>query len=325
MAYMEQGFFEQTGSLALGCRLRRLSDELMSDGAAIYKVAGVAFKPFWFPVFASLMENGPQGMSVLAEKLGVSHAAINQVAGELESAGLIRSDRDPRDGRARILTLTETGHRIEPELSQLWTHIRSAIDSAIDESGEDLLEGLSALERALAKRTFLQRFRDEWVRIEIEPFRAGDEGAFFELNAHWIRKYFTLEPADERQLRDPQQSILSHGGAIWVARHLRKQAVVGTCALTRHGEAWEVVKLSVSDEFQGLGLGRRLVDATLKGAEERGISKLILETNSALKPAIRLYESTGFQRKPFPYQSEYSRADVYMERETPQIVRGFQA
>ena len=310
---MVESFFEQTGSLALGSRLRRLSDELMSDVAQIYKVAGVPFKPLWFPVFASLRESGPQGMKELGEKLGVTHAAISQVASELEAARLIQSDRDPLDGRARILRVTDASRQLEPELTCLWSHIRGAIDSAIHDSGEDLMGALLALERALAKRSFLERFRDEWDRIEVEPFRPGDEEAFFELNAHWIRKYFTIEPADERQLRDPQSSILQHGGAIWVARHQRTQQPVGTCALVRHGESWEVAKLSVSDDYQGHGLGRRLVEATLTGAKERGIPKLILETNAQLKPAIRLYESVGFERKPFPHQSEYSRADVYME------------
>ena len=315
MAYMVECFLEQTGSLALGSRLRRLSDELMSDGAQIYKLADVPFKPLWFPIFAALRETGPLGMKELSERLGVTHAAISQVAAELEGAGLIQSERDPLDGRARILRVTNAGRHLEPELNCLWSHIRSAIDSAIHESGEDLMTDLNALERALAKRSFLERFRDEWDRIEIEPFRLGDETAFFELNAHWIRKYFTLEPADERQLRDPQSSILNHGGAIWVARHQRTQQPVGTCALVRHGESWEVAKLSVSDDYQGHGLGRRLVEATLNAAKEREIQKLILETNTQLKPAIRLYESVGFQRMPFPYQSEYSRADVYMEME----------
>ncbi|WP_292137254.1 hypothetical protein [Brevundimonas sp.] len=40
---------------------------------------------------------------------------------------------------------------------------------------------------------------------------------------------------------------------------------------------------------------------------------LYLETNSALKPAIALYESFGFVHLP-PRPTPYARADVFMEK-----------
>jgi ribosomal protein S18 acetylase RimI-like enzyme len=40
---------------------------------------------------------------------------------------------------------------------------------------------------------------------------------------------------------------------------------------------------------------------------------LFLVTNSRLDGAIRLYERLGFETRPMPFASEYSRVDVYME------------
>jgi DNA-binding MarR family transcriptional regulator len=45
----------------------------------------------------------------LAQALGADVMMTSQVLRTLESAGLIRRDRDPRDTRARTLALTETG------------------------------------------------------------------------------------------------------------------------------------------------------------------------------------------------------------------------
>ena len=44
-------FFNQTGKLAIGSRLRMLTDKITVDAAAIYKMFGVDLKPKWFPVF----------------------------------------------------------------------------------------------------------------------------------------------------------------------------------------------------------------------------------------------------------------------------------
>jgi ribosomal protein S18 acetylase RimI-like enzyme len=48
-------------------------------------------------------------------------------------------------------------------------------------------------------------------------------------------------------------------------------------------------------------------------ARAEGATLLYLETNSALKPAIALYESFGFVHLP-PRPTPYARADVFMEK-----------
>ncbi len=39
------------GELALGSRLKRLSELIMKDGIRIYRSNGIDFQPKWFPVF----------------------------------------------------------------------------------------------------------------------------------------------------------------------------------------------------------------------------------------------------------------------------------
>jgi GNAT superfamily N-acetyltransferase len=64
-----------------------------------------------------------------------------------------------------------------------------------------------------------------------------------------------------------------------------------------------------------LGIGKKLLAHVIEYAQERGASRLYLETNSKLVNAIHVYESLGFRHLP-PEQvhpSPYARADVYME------------
>jgi ribosomal protein S18 acetylase RimI-like enzyme len=78
---------------------------------------------------------------------------------------------------------------------------------------------------------------------------------------------------------------------------------------------FEIAKMAVSPEFQGAGVGRKLLRAVIEGGRASGARRLYLETNHILTPAIRLYESMGFRHLPAEriVPSEYVRADVYME------------
>lgn len=148
--------------------------------------------------------------------------------------------------------------------------------------------------------------------IAIETFRPEHATAFAELNREWLEAYGLLEEPDERQLADPWGQIILPGGQIFVA--LRGREVVGTCAAVPYQPAvMELAKLAVAPSAQGLGLGRRLVQACLGYAREREIRRLVLLSNSRLTAALRLYEGFGFKHRPMPPDLKYVTADVCME------------
>lgn len=150
--------------------------------------------------------------------------------------------------------------------------------------------------------------------VTIREFRPGDELCFRKLNEEWITRYFTLEAKDKETLGDPQSAILASGGRIFLAT-IDGQCV-GCCALVRtRPDEFEVAKMAVSPSSQGLGIGRKLLQAAIEAARGGGARRLCLETNHALTPAINLYLSVGFRHVPpddVP-SSAYARADVFME------------
>jgi GNAT superfamily N-acetyltransferase len=150
----------------------------------------------------------------------------------------------------------------------------------------------------------------------IREFQPGDEIAFRRLNEEWIIRYFVLESKDVETIVDPRRSILDRGGRIFFA--VRNGETVGCCALVAlcPGE-FEVAKMAVTEAFQGAGIGRRLLERVIAEARASGVTRLSLETNRKLAPAIRLYESLGFRHLP-PERvvpSAYARSDVSMELE----------
>lgn len=150
--------------------------------------------------------------------------------------------------------------------------------------------------------------------FHLREFQPGDAPAFRTLNTEWIERYFRLEAADEAVLSNPESVILDRGGRIFFA--LRDGEFLGCCALIRvTDDEFELAKMAVTSAAQGTGLGRALMTAAIEAARRDGVRRIVLETNSAMIPAVRLYESAGFRRIPAGqvHPSAYARSDVAME------------
>ena len=144
----------------------------------------------------------------------------------------------------------------------------------------------------------------------ITDFDPTQADRFRILNEEWLNRYFRIEPIDARVLGAPQ-AIIDNGGAILYGWHGNE--VVGCVALKHHGDGvLELTKMAVTDTHQGAGLGRLLGESAIGKFHQLGGRKLFLETHSSLIPAIRLYESLGFEHAPPPVSSDYERSDTCM-------------
>jgi ribosomal protein S18 acetylase RimI-like enzyme len=114
-------------------------------------------------------------------------------------------------------------------------------------------------------------------------------------------------------LSNPHESILKDGGKILFAVY--KGEVIGVAALKKAGKAtMELTKVSVDENYRGMGAGKMLCDTALKKAKELSMSKVILFSHSSLKPALGMYKKLGFKEIPLE-DDEYERTDIQMELE----------
>src|SRR5262249_13110709 len=132
------------------------------------------------------------------------------------------------------------------------------------------------------------------------------------INEAWITRYFRLEEPDREALGDPHGHILDRGGAILIAEESGEP--VGCCALIpEEPGVYELAKMGVAESSQGRGVGGRLVRAAIQTARTRGATRLVLEPNSRLLPALKLYERSGFIRVTPHEHSPYARSEIRME------------
>lgn len=149
--------------------------------------------------------------------------------------------------------------------------------------------------------------------VDFEPRHAV---AWKSLNEAWINRHFVIEEADRIVLDDPQGQVIDKGGHIFIAEDADGVAIgcVGLKAMDDGG--FEVSKMSVGESARGTGLGRLLMQACIDRAVLTGATRLYLETNSTLGPALGLYRAAGFVDLP-PRETPYARADVWMELPLP--------
>lgn len=312
-------FFERTGKMAIGSRLRVLTETLTHDAASIYALYGIDMKPKWFPVFYSLTDEQPKSVTAIAKEIGQSHPSVSTIVKEMMKAGIITTANDTPDRRCTLITLTEQGKTLSREIITQLRDVERAVEQISSECAHDLWEAIADWEKALARKPILERVMEikrqrEHSEVEIVEYRPQYQKAFYELTRQWIERYWELEPHDIEVLENPHRHIIEKGGHIFVA--LYNGLPVGVCALCPMPEEspydFELAKLAVSDSVKRKGVGHRLCDAVISKARESGGKMLFLESNTRLKPAIALYRKLGFKELP-EYHPAYARGDIQME------------
>ncbi len=150
-------YLDQLGPLALGSRLKRLSDRMMSDASSIYRALGFDVQSRWFPLLALLSQQDEVSVSEATRQLGVTQPAISQFSRELQKAGLVQVAACQDDGRRKKLSLTAAGRDQVQRMQPMWQSVEKAAISLCDEAGEAVYQSIRRLEQALSHRSLLQR------------------------------------------------------------------------------------------------------------------------------------------------------------------------
>lgn len=327
---MKYDRMQLAGSLSLGSRLKRLSDRLMQDVTEIYGAQDIPLNPSYFPLFNLLLQNGAMSVTHAAEMLGVSHPAISKLARKMISEGWMDKQTDPMDERRQQMYLTEQSEQLLDQIQPVWHQIRSYLDEFMAEQDHHLLLALNEFEEKLNKEGFVVpvqerlKSRRSVLNADIIGWQPGLKAHFQRLNQEWLDRYFNGEMTDldHQALNQPESYYLARGGYIWFARlagdlpetHVSQPRVMGTVALARHSDTlYEISKMGVEADIQGLGIGRKLLLTALNKARELGAEEVYLESATCLERAIQLYRNMGFTEQPYPEgQSVYPRSDIYM-------------
>ncbi|MEP1742660.1 MAG: GNAT family N-acetyltransferase [Kangiellaceae bacterium] len=314
-------FLDDLGELALGSRLKRLSDGLMADAAAVYKSFGLNIQPKWFALLALLYRRGPVSIVEASELLGLSQPAISQFVKELTKEKLIVSQPSKKDSRKKFLKLTTQGDLSVQNMQLMWHAVDKAAKELCQETGVDFYSAIKKFEQALSKSSLAERtnqiLSSQSINPNVEVLEFTPELAqyFKSINSEWIEDMFEMEESDKEILNYPEKIVIDKGGKIYFAK-LPKLGVVGTCALLKKQDgSFELTKMGVLAKARGEKIGETLLAYVVEQATKMETENLFLLTNKKCAPAIHLYLKAGFKHDldtMKKYGSKYERCNVAM-------------
>nr|WP_254695510.1 GNAT family N-acetyltransferase [Oceanicola sp. D3] len=127
-----------------------------------------------------------------------------------------------------------------------------------------------------------------------EGYDASFEALVAEIMAEFIRSH---DPARER-------GWIAWGGG---------RRLGSVFCVARSPDTAQLRLFFLEPEARGLGLGRKMLDACLTFAREKGYRELVLWTHESHQAACRLYDKAGFQRIGSRPMHEYGQDTVIID------------
>lgn len=308
-------YLKELNELALGSRLKRMSDTIMREVMRIYEGSRIDFEPYLMPAFNYLCRNEEAGITQIATALSLSQPAVSQFVSTLAAKGYVKLIVDKVDTRKRIVQLTPKGKNLHKELQPIWGVIETEVKLVLQEPERNLMLALNDFEEHFNKINFservLKKLKPDESQVQVVGYNDKYKKDLQRLNYEWLEKYFSVEPSDVVSLANPKKEIIDKGGFAFFA--LSGNEVVGTASLLKgENKVFELGKMAVTGNQQGKKVGQKLMDACLKKAKELKLNSVILYSNSKLAPALNLYFKNGFKVVSME-RAPYKRSNIKME------------
>jgi len=244
------------------------------------------------------------------ENLGIDRGYMSRIVQKFEEESIITKKQLTEDKRQYSLHLTEYGNKIYNDL------VRSAnygVDKMIKNlSQEDLSKLVTAMETIESINTKEYPSQSE---VLIRPFQPGDAGYVAHLHGRLYGKTYHFGQIFEYYVMKGLSEFLidTDGGQLWIAEVNGKNA--GSIAITKSSDTAAQLRWFILDEnYQGMGIGKKLMETALQFCKEQNYQHVHLWTVSILETARHLYQKFNFIQTEEKPNQEWTGTTLIEER-----------
>jgi DNA-binding MarR family transcriptional regulator/GNAT superfamily N-acetyltransferase len=247
----------------------------------------------------------------LCPELGLDRGYLSRMLQNFESHGWLKTAPSPEDRRRVFLTLTAKGRKVFAPLDQKSSNeVATMLGKLAPEQQEKLLSAIRDVEAVLAPTP-----QTDPVYI-LRSHRPGDMGwVVWRHGVLYSKEYGYDERFEALVAEIVAEFIAKFDPALercWIAE--RDGANVGSVLLVKKSASVAKLRLLlVESSARGLGIGKRLVEESVRFARQAGYKKIMLWTQSELTAARRIYENTGFKLVDEEKHQSWSRKDLVAE------------
>jgi DNA-binding MarR family transcriptional regulator/GNAT superfamily N-acetyltransferase len=229
----------------------------------------------------------------IGSELGLDPGYLSRIVQSFDESGLITRKPLAADRRQFRLSLTAKGRQAFAKL-----------DKASQDDVAAMLAPLSTAEAtrltdAMATIANLLEPARERAPYLVRSHRVGDmgwvtsrQGIAYAEEYGWDISYEALVAEICAQFVKSYDPSREH---CWIAE-IHGEPVGSVFLVKASDELAKLRLLMVEKKARGLGLGRALVEQCIRGAREKGYSKMTLWTQSCLLAARGIYQQTGFRK-----------------------------
>lgn len=148
--------------------------------------------------------------------------------------------------------------------------------------------------------------------LEIRPARVEDAPAISECVAAAYRHYIARLGKPPRPMLDDYREVIQQHRVLILTDGAK---VIGVLVLITQNQSLLVDKVAVHPDYQGRGLGRKLMALAEEEARRLRFTTVTLYTNERMTENIELYEKLGYMETDRKMEQGYQR--VYMRKALP--------
>jgi DNA-binding MarR family transcriptional regulator/N-acetylglutamate synthase-like GNAT family acetyltransferase len=254
---------------------------------------GLAGSPFPLPearVLYELAQRRSCTATELRRELGMDAGYLSRLLRGLRRRGLVRAATSAEDARSSLLSLSARGARAFAALEA-----RTRAD----------VEGMLRPLHGAGRERMVGAMRDVEAMLEggaparalLRDPRPGDMGRVVQMHGELYAREFGYDATFEALVAEIAAQFVRDFDPRWERCWIAELGgeVVGSVFLVRKSKAVAKLRLLVLDpKARGQGLGKRLTQACLQFAREKGYRKVVLWTQSHLAAARAIYKAEGF-------------------------------
>jgi DNA-binding MarR family transcriptional regulator/GNAT superfamily N-acetyltransferase len=246
----------------------------------------------------------------IREKLGIDRGHMSRIVQKFEEDHLVIRQQSANDKRQLMLKLTPQGQAVQEKLVQNANEGVSRMVEPLEKTA------LGALTHAMETvQQLLQTEPRGPVQVKIRPFGPGDAGFIAHLHGKIYAETYQFSELFEYYVMKGLTEFMQErdGGELWIAEV--DGEIAGSIAIAKTSADTAQLRWFILDErFQGLGIGKALMDTAMGFCKEQQYRHVFLWTVNILETARYLYRKYGFRLTEEKPNSSWTPVEVLEER-----------